>query len=48
MILTTKWIIWKEENVAKYQKKKITKSKIINLIKSEISLIFLQQCTNRE
>ena len=27
-------------NVAKYQKKKITKLKIINLIKSEISFIF--------
>ena len=28
------------QNVAKYQKKKITKLKIINLIKSEISFIF--------
>jgi hypothetical protein len=35
-----KWIIWKERNVAKYQKKKNTKLKIINLIKSEISFIF--------
>jgi hypothetical protein len=33
-------MIWKERNVAKYQKKKITKLKIINLIKSEISFIF--------
>ena len=40
ILTTTKWMIWKERNVAKYQKKKITKLKIINLIKSEISLIF--------
>jgi hypothetical protein len=33
-------MIWKERNVVKYQKKKITKLKIINLIKSEISFIF--------
>jgi hypothetical protein len=33
-------MIWKERNVAKYQKKKITKLKIINLIKNEISFIF--------
>jgi hypothetical protein len=33
-------MIWKERNVAKYQKKNITKLKIINLIKSEISFIF--------
>jgi hypothetical protein len=33
-------MIWKERNVAKYQKKKITKLKMINLIKSEISFIF--------
>jgi hypothetical protein len=40
ILTTTKWMIWKERNVAKYQKKKITKLKIINLIKSEISFIF--------
>jgi hypothetical protein len=40
ILTTTKWMIWKERNVDKYQKKKITKLKIINLIKSEISLIF--------
>ena len=40
ILTTTKWIIWKERNVAKYQKKKITKLKIINLIKNEISFIF--------
>jgi hypothetical protein len=33
-------MIWKERNVAKYQKKNITKLKMINLIKSEISFIF--------
>ena len=33
-------MIWKERNVAKYQKKNITKLKIINLIKSEISFMF--------
>jgi hypothetical protein len=43
ILTTTKWIIWKEENVAKYQKKKITKSKIINLIKSEISFIYTKK-----
>jgi hypothetical protein len=36
ILTTTKWMIWKERNVAKYQKKKITKLKIINLIKNEI------------
>jgi hypothetical protein len=40
ILTTTKWMIWKERNVAKYEKKKITKLKIINLIKSEISFIF--------
>ena len=40
ILTTTKWMISKERNVAKYQKKKITKLKIINLIKSEISFIF--------
>jgi hypothetical protein len=35
ILTTTKWMIWKEWNVAKYQKKKITKLKIINLIKSK-------------
>ena len=39
ILTTTKWIIWKERNVAQYQKKNITKLKIINLIKSEISFI---------
>ena len=33
-------IIWKERNVANYQKKNLTKLKIIKLIKSEISFIF--------
>jgi hypothetical protein len=40
ILTTTKWIIWKERDVAKYQKKKMTKLKIINLIKNEISFIF--------
>jgi hypothetical protein len=40
-LTTTQWIIWKEQHVTKYQKNKtISKLKIINLIKSEISLIF--------
>ena len=33
ILTTTMWMIWKEQNVAKYQKKNITKLKIINLIK---------------
>ena len=40
ILTTTKWMIWKERNVDKYQKKKITKLKMINLIISEISFIF--------
>ena len=40
VLTTTKWIIWKERNVAKYKKNKITKLKIINLTESEISFIF--------
>jgi hypothetical protein len=35
ILTTTMWKIWKEQDVAKYQKKNITKLKIINLIKSE-------------
>ena len=40
ILTTTNMIIWKERNVANYQKKNLTKLKIIKLIKSEISFIF--------
>jgi hypothetical protein len=38
-----KWIIWKERNVAKYQKQIATKSKRIHILKAEISFYFHTQ-----
>jgi hypothetical protein len=37
--VSMKWIIWKERNVDKYQKQIATKSKSINILKGEISLL---------
>jgi hypothetical protein len=41
--VSMKWIIWKERNVDKYQKKIATKSKSINILKGEISFYFHTQ-----
>ena len=41
ILLSTKYFIWKERNVVKYQKKAMTMSKIriINLLKNELSFL---------
>jgi hypothetical protein len=42
-MVSMKWIIWKERNVAKYQKQIATKSKRIRILKAEISFYFHTQ-----
>jgi hypothetical protein len=42
-MVSMKWIIWKERNVAKYQKQIATKSKRIHILKAEISFYFHTQ-----
>jgi hypothetical protein len=37
ILLSTKYFIWKERNVVKYQKKAMSKFRIINLLKNELS-----------
>jgi hypothetical protein len=36
---STKYFIWKERNVVKYQKKAMSKIRIINLLKNELSFL---------
>lgn len=47
ILTTTKWFFWKERNVAKYQKKEITKLKIIKL-KVKFHSYFLLSKVKRE
>ena len=39
ILLSTKYFIWKERNVVKYQKKAMSKFRIINLLKNELSFL---------
>ena len=39
ILLSTKYFIWKERNVVKYQKKAMSKIRIINLLKNELSFL---------
>ena len=39
ILLSTKYFIWKERNVVKYQKKAMSKITIINLLKNELSFL---------
>jgi hypothetical protein len=39
ILLFTKYFIWKERNVVKYQKKAMSKIRIINLLKNELSFL---------
>jgi hypothetical protein len=39
ILLSTKYFIWKERNVVKYHKKAMSKIRIINLLKNELSFL---------
>ena len=39
VLLITKWVIWKTRNIAKYQKKGISKLVILNMIKHEMQFL---------
>ena len=39
ILLSTKYCIWKERNVIKYQKKTMSKIRMINLLRNELSFL---------